>query len=324
MSFHLDFNPVISQYKITHQDGVLMMGSCFSEHIAERLSLLKFQVETNPFGIVFNPESIHMALSRTINKHYFTEEDVFENEGKWFCLEAHSSVSASTKQELLNTLNQTIDIWNSKLHRSKYLVITFGSAFCYSYKEKELIVANCHKLPATLFEKKLSETDSILKSYQDLIEKIKTFNPQLTILFTVSPVKHLRDGVVENNLSKAVLIQTVHQLVKYNSNCFYFPAYELVNDDLRDYRFYEADMAHPNKQAVDYVWEKFSNVYFNDEIKIVIDEIQEINQAMNHRPFNIESESHMKFKKTFYQKCVELSTKYIWLNLETELNYFSN
>lgn len=324
MSFHLNFDPAVSLQKLTHQDQILMMGSCFSEHIAERLSLLKFQVETNPFGIAFNPDSIEIALNRIIDQRYYTEEEVFEKEGRWLCLEAHSSVSAPSKKELIDLLNHKIDSWNLKLKTTKYLVITFGSAFFYTHKAKNSTVANCHKLPATLFEKQLSDTLSIVKKYQVLIEKLRTFNSQLSILFTVSPVKHLRDGVVENNLSKAILIQVVHQLVKQNSICSYFPAYELVNDDLRDYRFYEADMAHPNHQAIDYVWRKFSVTYFDQETKSLIEKIQEINQAVNHRPFNPETETHIKFKKAFYQKCEALKTDHKWLDLQKELYYFSS
>ncbi len=324
MSFHLNFDPPVSKQKLTHHDQVLMMGSCFSEHIAQRLSSLKFQVETNPFGITFNPESIEMALNRIIDKRYFTEEDVFEKEGRWFSLEAHSSVLSFSENKLLELLNNSIDSWNAKLKTAKYLVITFGSAFFYTHKAKDSTVANCHKLPATLFEKRLADVHLIVKKYQDLVEKLKTINPQLSVLFTVSPVKHLRDGVVENNLSKAILIQMVHQVIKQNSHCFYFPAYELVIDDLRDYRFYEADMAHPNQQAIEYVWRKFSDTYFDQETKSLIEKIQEINQALNHRPFNPETETHLKFKKAFYQKCEALIASHKWLDLKKELNYFSS
>ncbi|MFN8114676.1 MAG: GSCFA domain-containing protein [Bacteroidia bacterium] len=323
MQFHLGFQPVVSQHKITHQDGVLFFGSCFSEHIAGKLIDLKFYVKTNPFGIVFNPRSIVTSLYRVIHKKYFKEEDVFEKEGLWYSLEAHSSVYATSQKELLNSLNHLIDVWNQELYQASYLVITFGSAFAYQHKQQEKIVANCHKLPQALFEKILLENHEIIVDFQELIEEVKAVNPHLKWMFTVSPVKHLRDGVVENNLSKSILIQAVHQLVKQNTNCFYFPAYELVTDDLRDYRFYESDMAHPNTQAINYVWKKFSEVYFNDITNSINDRVKQIHQAYHHRLFNKTTETSMKFKHNFYQKCVTLQAEYNYLDLSKELHYFN-
>jgi len=323
MQFHLGFQPAVSQHKITHQDGVLFLGSCFSEHIANRLLDLKFKIHTNPFGIVFNPKSIFSSIYRIIHKKYFKEEDVFEKEGLWYSLEAHGSVFATSKNELLKLLNHSIDIWNEEIQKANYLVVTFGSAFAYQHKQQEKIVANCHKLPQALFEKILLENHEIIVDFQELIENLKIINPNLKWMFTVSPVKHLRDGVVENNLSKAILIQAVHQLVKQNTNCFYFPAYELVTDDLRDYRFYESDMAHPNKQAINYVWKKFSEVYFNELTNEINERVLQIHQAYHHRLFNKTTETSMKFKHNFYQKCVTLQAEYNYIDLSKELHYFN-
>ena len=323
MQFHLGFQPAVSQHKITHQDGVLFLGSCFSEHIANRLLDLKFKIHTNPFGIVFNPNSIFSSIYRIIHKKYFKEEDVFEKEGLWYSLEAHGSVFATSKNELLKLLNHSIDIWNEEIQKANYLVVTFGSAFAYQHKQQEKIVANCHKLPQALFEKILLENHEIIVDFQELIENLKIINPNLKWMFTVSPVKHLRDGVVENNLSKAILIQAVHQLVKQNTNCFYFPAYELVTDDLRDYRFYESDMAHPNKQAINYVWKKFSEVYFNELTNEINERVLQIHQAYHHRLFNNTTETSMKFKHNFYQKCVTLQAEYNYIDLSKELYYFN-
>jgi hypothetical protein len=323
MQFHLGFQPAVSQHKITHQDGVLFLGSCFSEHIANRLLDLKFKIHTNPFGIVFNPNSIFSSIYRIIHKKYFKEEDVFEKEGLWYSLEAHGSFFATSKNELLKLLNHSIDIWNEEIQKANYLVVTFGSAFAYQHKQQEKIVANCHKLPQALFEKILLENHEIIVDFQELIENLKIINPNLKWMFTVSPVKHLRDGVVENNLSKAILIQAVHQLVKQNTNCFYFPAYELVTDDLRDYRFYESDMAHPNKQAINYVWKKFSEVYFNELTNEINERVLQIHQAYHHRLFNNTTETSMKFKHNFYQKCVTLQAEYNYIDLSKELYYFN-
>lgn len=324
MQFHLGFQPAISQNKITHQDGLLLIGSCFSEHIGNRLSDLKFNVGSNPFGILFNPKSIETTLYRIIEKNYFNESDVFEKDGLWYSFEAHSSIHAETQQDLLDILNNNINIWNERLKQAHWLTITFGSAFAYKHVEQTKIVANCHKLPQALFEKILLKTNDIVDDYNVLLNALKQFNPTLKIIFTVSPVKHLRDGVVENSVSKSILIQATHQLINDQKQCVYFPAYELVNDDLRDYRFYESDMAHPNKQAIDYVWKRFAEVYFNDKTVAINDKLNHIHQAYHHRLFNKTTSSSVKFKHKFYQQCVNLQAEYPYLDLTKELQYFNN
>ncbi len=324
MKFHLNYKPKPGNQKITHKDSVLLIGSCFSEHIGWHLKDLKFKTDSNPFGIVFNPKSIETLLLRIITRKYFIEKDIFEKENQWFCLDVHSSISAKSNTELLSVLNSIIDDWNQKLATANYLIITFGSAFAYEHKDKKAIVANCHKLPGTLFEKIVLDNNGIINDYEQLINELNTFNPGLRIIFTVSPVKHLRDGVEENSLSKSILIQTVHKLVNKNSNCFYFSAYELVTDDLRDYRFYEADMAHPNKQAIDYVWHRFSEVYFNDDTMLLNEKLKQIDLAMKHRLFNESSESSLRFKKDFYQKCKVLQKDFSFLDLNKEIEYFSS
>jgi hypothetical protein len=323
MQFHLNFKPPFSQQKIAHESAVLMMGSCFSEHIGKQLKDLKFNIRSNPFGIIFNPKSIEMALQRIIEKKHFCAQDVFEKDGHWFCGEAHSSICSDTKSALINDLNAIVDRYHEQLKSTHYLIITFGSAYAYKYIATQNIVANCHKLPQALFEKILLETSSIVSDYQQLIWKLQQFNPNLHIIFTVSPVKHLKDGVVENSLSKAILIQTVHQLIKQNKQCLYFPAYELINDDLRDYRFYEADMAHPNAQAIDYVWQKFSDTYFDEATAALNLKLNDIKQAFHHRLFNQDSEQSIAFKKKYYQKCVDLKEGSPFLDLANELHYFS-
>lgn len=324
MKFHLGFEPLPSSHKITHQDELLMTGSCFSEHIGNKLIDLKFKLKSNPFGIVFNPKSIETSLLRILNKHYFSVEDVFERDGFWYCLEAHSSVKAETAQQLIEQLNITIDNWHDKLKSATWLAITFGSAYAYKHIQQNKIVANCHKLPQIFFEKQLCSVTDIVSDYCQLFQKIRAINPHLHILLTVSPVKHLRDGVVENSLSKAILIQAVHQIINNQPKCYYFPAYEIVNDDLRDYRFYESDMAHPNKQAIDYVWKRFEEVYFNDITLAINERINQIHQAYHHKLFNETTLSAEKFKHKFYQKCVTLQAEYAYIDLSKEIHYFNS
>ena len=316
MRFHLDFQPKKSPHSIQHQQGILFLGSCFSEHIAHKLEQLHFSVNTNAFGIVFNPISIEKILHRIINNFFFNENDVFEKNSLWYCLEAHSAIFGTTKNELIEKLNNIINHWHLKLKNAEWLFITMGSAYGYENIEQKKIVANCHKLPQNNFEKKLLSTETITDAYSKLIKDIHQFNPQLKIIFTVSPVKHLRDGVIENSLSKATLISAVHKLTQSNSSCFYFPAYELVTDDLRDYRFYKEDMAHPNQQAIDYVWQKFSECYFTSETNQLNKQLHEINLAKTHKPLQPDSLAFLEFKKNHEQQCETLMLQYPWLKLK--------
>jgi len=322
MQFHLNFQPQVSRHQITHQDGILFIGSCFSEHIAGRMIELKFKVATNPFGVIFNPKSILISLNRILYKNYYTVNDVFEKDGLWYSLEAHSLIYAYTQHELIQKLNNLIDQWNEKMNTSSFLMLTFGSAYAYYHKQQQRVVANCHKLPQAIFDKQMLNYFEIVSDFQLLIDELKRFNPNLKLVLTVSPVKHLRDGVIENNLSKAILLQSIHQIVKQNAHCMYFPSYELVVDDLRDYRFYETDMSHPNFQATRYVWDKFSNVYFSALTQKMNTKLEQILQAHQHRILRQNSETTKKFKESFYQKCILLKEEFPYLNLEEELAYF--
>jgi len=320
--FHLNFNPPLSIEKINYQQDVLFIGSCFSEHISDKLIDLKFSIESNPFGIVFNPKSIYSTLLHCLHNIEVDDLRYFERDANWFCLDAHSSFYASEKNELQRVLKNNLFHWHQKLKSADWLIITFGSAYVYEFIQTNEVVSNCHKLPSHLFSKKLITSQDIVSDYNLLIEKLQLFNPNLKFIFTVSPVKHLRDGLIENNLSKAVLIQSAHEIISKHLNCFYFPAYELVLDDLRDYRFYQSDMAHPNSQAVNYVFHKFMDVYFNEETKNITKQISEINLAFNHRAFNTKSPSHKAFKQNMVLKCKNLVSQFPFLNLTKELNYF--
>lgn len=322
MLFHLNYNPPESTFKIQHRHQVLMIGSCFSEHISSRLSDLKFDVQSNPFGIVFNPQSIAMMLKRCLHQNYFSEKEVFEKDGRWFCLEASTLCFGSTREELLDKLNQQVDEWHMALKTAEVLIITFGSAYAYQHLSENKIVTNCHKLPSRLFEKKLLPVSLIVTVFSEITDELRQLNPHIQIIYTVSPVKHLKDGVEENVLSKAFLIASVYELASA-SGSGYFPAYELINEDLRDYRFYEADMAHPNEQAIQYVWDKFVQCYFLNETRLLNLQIEDIHKAMQHNPFNAESQAHVQFKHNYLDKCKSLLLQHSWLNLSKEINYFS-
>lgn len=323
MNFHLNYKHPLQNDLISHQDPIVLIGSCFAEHIGEKLIHSKFNCLVNPNGILFNPISIATAITSYIDKAEIKDNDIVLNNGLYNSLNHHGSFSSTVKQELIETINASIEGAYNQLKVAKHLIITFGTSNIYRYYPTQNAVANCHKLPQKLFTKEQLQPEAIIETYNQLISKLKDFNPTLNIIFTVSPVKYLRDGLIENNLSKSVLIYSVHQLIKTNTHCSYFPAYELVNDDLRDYRFYKEDMAHPNEQAINYVWEQFSESHFNTNTKQLNEKINEITLAASHRNLHGNTEAHEKFKKTYLEKCIELEKQFPFLNFRKELERFS-
>jgi hypothetical protein len=325
MELHLNYKPTPSPAKITHADKILLTGSCFAEHIGEKLIQSKFNCLVNPNGIIFNPISISKAISSYIKNESNTKPETLNN-NLYFSFEHHGSFSSTTKEELEQRITSSRNEAHQFLKEAKFLIITFGSAYVYRHLKTNSVVANCHKLPQQDFKKELLSVETIVSEYKSLIGELKQFNPALNIIFTVSPVKYLRDGIIENNISKATLLLAINQLLFPNSKLRttnYFPAYELVNDDLRDYRFYKEDMAHPNEQAINYVWEKFSDVYFSEETNSLIKNIKDITQAALHRPINKNTEQHEKFKQTYLNKCTELEKKYPHLNFSREKQIYS-
>lgn len=294
MKFHLNYTPPKSEFEINHSHKIFMIGSCFSENVGKRLSANKFNVLSNPFGTLFNPLSIHLSLQNTLKQEKANEKFLLEHQGSYYSYLHHSSIHADSKEELIEKINSATENAFQFLKNTDELIITFGTAFYYHHKQLGETVANCHKQPGNLFDKKLLSVNEIVSSYSELIKNISNINPGSKIIFTVSPVKYLKDGVIENNISKSVLLLAVHELVSQHKNCFYFPAYELVNDDLRDYRFYKEDLAHPNEQAIQYVWQKFSETFFSEKTREVNKEIEKLNSALNHRVMN---EQNLEYQK---------------------------
>ncbi len=323
MDFHLEFTPKPFDVKINHQQNLLLIGSCFTEQIGTKLSNHKFAVLDNPNGILFNPSSIAKSISSYINNKQYTEADLFYQNECWNSWEHHSRFSHPDKKICLAAINGSQNTAHDFLKKADWLLITLGSAFVYQL-ENNKVVANCHKVPTDKFVKRLLSADEIFADLQSMIENAVTFNQGLKIIFTISPVRHLRDGFVENNRSKATLIQAVHQLVEKNGNYFYFPAYELVIDDLRDYRFFAEDMVHPNYAATNYVWEKFMAACIDESSQQLMKEIAAIVAAKNHKPFNPTSEQHKKFLQTNLAKVKKLQQQFSYLNLEEEAAFFNS
>lgn len=291
MKLHLDHTPKKPGYTLTHSDPVFLIGSCFSINIGDLLKDHRFEVLQNPSGIIFNPLSIANELRQIIQQKPTDESFLIERNGVYFSFEHHSSFHATNKTDLLAKIEQSRQQARSFLKDASCLIITFGTAFYYQHLRQNRVVANCHKQPAATFEKRLLRVEEITKTYESLCKQLNSMYPNLKLVFTVSPVKHLRDGVEENTLSKSTLIVAIHQLLQQINNAHYFPAFELVADDLRDYRFYNPDQAHPNDQAIAYVWEKFSQTFFSKETLTTNQLIEALNKAEAHQPLHVSSES---------------------------------
>ena len=291
----------LSNNLIDYQSKILLLGSCFSENIGEKFEYYKFQNTVNPFGILFHPKAISTFFERVVQERFYKEEDlVFHNE-QWHCFDAHSSLSNSSKEELLKNMNSILKTVKSQLQNTSHIIITLGTAWVYEHKEKNCTVANCHKIPQKEFHKRILSVEEVTSSLQLIQSLLSELNPDVQIIYTVSPVRHLKDGFVENQQSKAHLLSAVHETVS-NSNAAYFPSYELMMDELRDYRFYKADMVHPNQTAIDYIWQQFYNSWFYDTTKPVMKQVATIQKGLAHKPFHSNSEQHQQFLKTLNDK----------------------
>lgn len=305
-----------SSINISHQDAILLLGSCFTENIGEKLIHSKFKVNINPFGIIYNPISISNSLTRILNNESYTEEDLSVYNGKFFSFDHHGSFSSFNKAECSAKINNEITCAHQHLKETKTIVVTLGTAWVYENIENKKLVANCHKIPAKNFTKRLLSVDEIVQSFSALANTLEN----IQFIFTVSPVRHISDGLHENNISKSVLHLAIHELTKKYTNCHYFGAYEMVIDELRDYRFFKEDMIHPTPQAINYVWEKFAETYFNKETILLNQRIEKLQQAAMHRPFNFESESHQQFIKQQLLQMQQLEIEFPFLSFEEEIS----
>lgn len=323
MDFRLEFTPQPSHHKIRIQDKIMLLGSCFTEHMYEKLMHYKFTAYQNPSGTLFNPMSIIRSLQSYMGAHPVDENDLCQQHGLWNHWDFHSSLSSPIKEDALANINSRLTTAHHFLLHADHLIITLGSAFVYEI-DSHRIVANCHKYPASLFQKRLLHPDEIIRSFKDVFAALRLFNPTIKIMFTISPVRHLRDGFIENNKSKAVLIQVVSTLTDVETDVTYFPSYELIMDDLRDYRFFAEDMVHPNFQATRYVWEKFVTACIDGKTRESMKEIDQLLSAMHHSVMHPGSDEHSSFKSKFYALALACSQRYPALDFTKELNYFSS
>ncbi len=299
--------------QIDYNSNILLLGSCFVENIGNKLNYFKFKNLQNPFGILFQPLAIESLITNAINEKKYTESDIFFHNEQWHCYEAHSVLSSSSKKDLLHNLNTQVLLTNQQINASTHIIITLGTAWVYRFIETDTVVANCHKVPQKKFLKELLSIDEITESLQALIALIKSVNKDVSILFTVSPVRHLKDGFIENTQSKAHLILAIHSVLSsraQSKGLHYFPSYEIMMDELRDYRFYTEDMIHPNNVAVNYIWERFKEVWLARVAENTMEAVSTVQKGMQHKPFNPNSEAHQKFLIDLEDKKTTLHKKH--------------
>ncbi len=290
--------------QINYHSNIVLLGSCFTENISNKLHYYRFNVMNNPFGILFNPIAIEKLIHHSITNFQYTANNlVFQNE-QWHCLDAHSDMSNNNIDKVLNDLNTALKNTKTTLNKASHIIITLGTAWVYEYLKTEEIVANCHKIPQKEFHKQLLSVHKIELSLENIIQNMHKVNPNCQIIFTVSPVRHLKDGFVENMLSKSHLLTAIHNVLSKKTH--YFPAYEIMMDDLRDYRFYNADMLHPNQTAIDYIWDKFVNRWIDSSEKETMNQVAQIQKGLAHKPFNENSKKHQQFLAKIYQKIKKL------------------
>lgn len=292
-----------SNTPISYDSKIVLLGSCFAENIGEKFEYFKFQNTVNPFGIIFNPVSIEKLISRIVNQQKFTENDIFFHNERWHCYDMHSDLSHENKEKFLLQLNRIIQQSNNRIIESTHIIITYGTSWIYKLKSTNEVVANCHKVSQSEFEKEILTVETIQKSIQNTIDFIRRVNPNCNIIFTVSPVRHIKDGFIENQRSKAHLITAIHDTVNRQlTTTNYFPSYEIMMDELRDYRFYAPDMLHPNQIAIDYIWEQFILTQIEETQFPIMQEVCSIQKGLAHKSFHPSSESHQKFLIAINQK----------------------
>jgi hypothetical protein len=316
---------------LSYPERIMLMGSCFTEHLGEKLSALKFNTLENPNGIVFDPLSVARSLVSCIRNQDFSGQDLFFYNELWRSWQHHSIFSGIEKSEVLEKINRSRNEAHAFLKKTNWLIITLGTAFFYSLNPEATgtwqsssgpAVANCHRAPASWFNKRLLRIEEINAVFDDCIHQLLLFNPDIRIIFTVSPVRHTRDGVIDNNRSKARLLEAVHQLVDKFTGLFYFPAYELVIDVLRDYRFYDLDMVHPNYQATSYVFEQFTRHFIDKDSQAIMEEVSKIVLARKHKAFQPSTRAHQQFLLHHFELTTKLKSKYPFLDLGEEIAYF--
>ncbi len=305
---------------IDYESRIVLLGSCFVENIGEKLHYFKFRSIVNPFGILFHQKAIENVVERSFQGIKYNENEIFYQNERWHSFDAHSDVSNDSKEVLLLNLNQGLESLHKELHKCTHVLITLGTSWVYRHLGSDALVANCHKVPQKKFAKEIMSIEAIVKSLENTCNLIQANNGHVQFIFTVSPVRHLKDGFVENQLGKAHLISAIHEFVsrsaKHGKVKAYFPAYELMMDEMRDYRFYKTDMLHPNQLAIDYIWEKFKVVWIDKSAYEAMEQVGAIQKGLQHRPFNPNSQQHQNFLKALQAKISDVRKQHPFIEFD--------
>ena len=321
MQFKTTIDVPHSLFEISHTHKGMAIGSCFTTNIGNRLSVAKFPILVNPLGTVYNPVSVAQTIDLLLGEIPFSEQDLFFANDVWQSYYLHTSFSSIDKKEVIRSFTEIKNVFFEKFHFFDYLLLTLGTAWVYELNETKRIVNNCHKTSSSQFTRKKLSVEECISVLKKSILQLQKINPNLQVIFTVSPIRHWKDGAHENQVSKSTLFLAIDSLQKSIQNISYFPAYELLMDDLRDYRFYDEDMLHPNATAVEYIWENFSKTYFSKETFNLISKIEAIQKAIEHRPFNAQSRSYKMFIQKTIEDCEALSKTYSFLNFSKEITF---
>lgn len=315
-------NQFPEKISLKYDDKLMLFGSCFSENIGDKLNQIKFDVLVNPFGILYNPLCISNNIRSLISNDLPKKESLFKHNDLWHSWNYHGCFSHSDIDLVYTKIISSFKLAATAIKKVDLLIITFGTSFTYRLLKSNNVVANCHKIPSDQFLRERLSPKHIISEYSEIIESLKKLNPDIKILFSVSPIRHIKDGAHQNQLSKSSLLLSIDALCEQNKDCYYFPSYEIMMDELRDYRFYKDDLLHPSKQAINYIWDRFKENCISKRSYDTIYQIEKLNLSINHKPLNPESKKHKEFKAKQYMFCKLLSEKYDNIDFSNELDYF--
>ena len=309
-----------ADHPIDYSSQLLLLGSCFVENIGDKLDYYKFRSLQNPFGILFSPMAMETLLNRVVKLELFTASDLFFHNERWHSFEVHSSMSGPEQEAVLEKLNAAVRNTRAAIISASHMICTLGTAWTYRNVDSNALVANCHKVPQQKFRKELQGVTDIVNSLEKSVACIRDINPDAHVIFTISPVRHLRDGFTENLRGKSHLVTALFQFLSRQATSGklqYFPAYEILMDELRDYRFYDRDLVHPNSLAIDYIWERFQAAWISDDCRPVMESVDAVQKGLRHTPFNPRSRQHLDFEKVLQEKIAYLQQHYPFMDFNT-------
>ncbi len=312
-STNITFTP--QPFPVDYTNSTLFLGSCFATNMAAKFNYFALPNTVNPFGVLFHPLAIEQLVLRAINQEEFTRSHLNKQDDIWFSFLAHSSCNGLNEQEVLDGLNNALALLNKAITQAKHIIITLGTAWVYRHIESNVIVASCHKQPSKHFVKELLSSNQVAQSLDAIVTLIGQVNPDAVFITTVSPVRHIKDGIIENSRSKAHLLTGVHEIVDPLSRIFYFPSYELLMDQLRDYRYYNSDLIHPNEQAIDCVWQAFKTSWLSQNAQELLQEIRSLRTAINHRSLIPGSNADQEFKNKLSTKLADFNSRFPHIKL---------